>query len=95
LVAAAPVNTLVAASAAPRKPIKMHIMKAHDLLGHGDQEKTKATAIALGWTICRGGWCHCAHCAKAKAKRKHIPKNAEHEKAAKPGGRIFTDITEE
>jgi hypothetical protein len=34
LVAAAPVNTLVAASAAPRKPIKMPIMKAHDLLGN-------------------------------------------------------------
>jgi hypothetical protein len=93
LVAAAPVKALVAASAAPRKPIKMPIMKAHNLLGHGDQEQTKATAIALGWTICRGGWCRCVHCAKAKAKRKNIPKNTEHEKAAKPGGRIFTDIT--
>jgi hypothetical protein len=93
LVAAAPVNALVAASAAPRKPITMPIMKAHDLLGHGDQEQTKATSIALGWTICRGGWCRCVHCGKAKAKRKNIPKNTEHEKAAKPGGRIFTDIT--
>jgi hypothetical protein len=93
LVAAAPVKALVAAPAAPRKPIKMPIMKAHDLLGHGDQEKTKATAIALGWTICRGGWCCCVHCAKAKAKRKNIPKDTEHEKAVKPGGRIFTDIT--
>jgi hypothetical protein len=91
LIAAAPVNALVAASEAPSKPIKMPIMKAHDLLGHGDQEKTKATAIVLGWTICRGGWCRCVHCAKAKAKRKNIPKNAEQEKAAKPGGRIFTD----
>jgi hypothetical protein len=68
-------------------------MKEHDLLGHGDQEKTKATAIALGRTIFRGGWCRCAHCAKAKAKRKNIPKNAEHKKAAKPGGCIFTVIT--
>jgi hypothetical protein len=84
---------LVAASAAPMKPIKMPIMKAHDLLGHGDQEKTKAMAIALGWTICRGGWYRCVHCAKAKAKRKNIPKNTEHEKAAKPGGHIFTEIT--
>jgi hypothetical protein len=71
----------------------MPIMKAHALLRHGDQDKTKAAAIALGWTIYRGGWCRCVHFAKAKAKRKHIPKNAEHEKAAKPGGRIFTDIT--
>jgi hypothetical protein len=68
-------------------------MKAHDLLGHGDQEKTKAVVIAIGWTICRGGWCRCVHCAKAKVKRKKIPKNTEHEKAVKPGGRIFTDIT--
>jgi hypothetical protein len=73
--------------------IKMHIMKAHDLLGHRDQEKMKATAVALGWTICRGGWCRCVHCAKAKAKRKNIPKDTDHEKAEKPGGRIFTDIT--
>jgi hypothetical protein len=92
LVAAAPVNALVAAPAAPSKPIKMPIMKVHDLLGHGDQEKTKATTIAFGWTICRDK-CRCVHCAKAKAKRKNIPKNAEHEKAATPGGRIFTDIT--
>jgi hypothetical protein len=48
LVATAPVKALIAASAAPRKPIMMPIMKAHDLLGHGDQEKTKATVIALG-----------------------------------------------
>jgi hypothetical protein len=48
LVAAAPLKALAAAPAAPSKPIKMHIMKAHDLLGHGDQEKMKATAIALG-----------------------------------------------
>jgi hypothetical protein len=93
LVAMAPVKALVAASAAPRKPIKMPIMTAHNLLGHGDQEKTKATAIALDWTICRDGWCRCVHCAKAKAKRRNIPKNTEHNKVVKPGGRIFTDIT--
>jgi hypothetical protein len=92
LVVAAPVKALASAAAAV-KPITMPIMKARDLLGHGDQEKTKATAIALGWTICRGGWCRCVHCAKAKAKHKNIPKNTDHDKAAKPGGRIFTDIT--
>jgi hypothetical protein len=74
LVAAAPVNALVAASAAPRKPIKMPIMKAHDLLGHGDQDKMKATAIALGWTICRGGWCRCVHCAKTKRSARIFPR---------------------
>jgi hypothetical protein len=86
LVAAAPLKALVAAPAAPSKPIKMPIMKAHNLLGHGDQEKTEATAIALGWTIYRGGWCRCVHCAKAKAKRKNIPKNTKQKKAVKPGG---------
>ena len=55
----------VEATAIKEKPVKLPIMKAHDLLGHGDQAKTKATAIALGWTICRGGWCRCEHCAKA------------------------------
>jgi hypothetical protein len=33
------------------------------------------------------------HCAKAKAKRKNIPKDIDHDKAEKPGGCIFTDIT--
>jgi hypothetical protein len=37
LVAAAPLKALVAAPVAPSKPIKMPIMKEHDLLGHGDQ----------------------------------------------------------
>jgi hypothetical protein len=92
LVAAVPVKAIAPAAPAA-KLIKMPIMKAHDLLGHGDQEKMKATAVALGWTICRGGWCRCVHCAKAKAKRKNIPKDTDHEKAEKPGGRIFTDIT--
>jgi hypothetical protein len=92
LVAAAPVKAIAPAAPAA-KLIKMPIMKAHDLLGHGDQEKTKATAVALGWTICRGGWCRCVHCAKAKAKRRNIPKDTDHEKAEKPGGCIFTDIT--
>jgi hypothetical protein len=90
--AAAPVKTIAPAAPAA-KLIKMPIMKAHDLLRHGDQEKMKATAVALGWTICRGRWCRCVHCAKAKAKRKNIPNDTDHEKAEKPGGRIFTDIT--
>jgi hypothetical protein len=90
--AAAPAKAIAPAAPAA-KLIKMPIMKAHDLLGHGDQEKTKATAVALGWTICRGGWCRCVHCAKAKAKHKNIPKDTDHDKAQKPGGRIFTDIT--
>jgi hypothetical protein len=61
LVAAAPVKALAPAAPAA-KLINMPIMKAHDLLGHVDQEKTKAAAVALGWTICRGGWCRCSLC---------------------------------
>ena len=93
LMAAAPQPLIAQAAPAKSKAIKMSIMKAHEVLGHGDQEKTKATAVALGWTIHRGGWCRCEHCAKAKAKRKNIPKNVPHDGAKKPGGRIFTDIT--
>jgi hypothetical protein len=89
LVTAAPVNALVAASAAPRKPIKIPIMKAHDLLGHGDQEKTKATAITLGWTICRGGWCHCVHCARQKLSARIFPRILSTRRLQ---SRIFTDI---
>jgi hypothetical protein len=90
--AAAPVKAIAPAAPAA-KLIKMPIIKANDLLGHGDQEKMKATAVALGLTICRGGWCRCVHCAKAKTKRKNILKDTDHGKAQKPDGRIFTDFT--
>ena len=79
-------------TAALQKSIKMPMMKAHDLLGHDNQQKTKATVITLRWTICRGGQFHCVHCAKAKAKRKNIPKNAGHEKATKSGRRMFKAV---
>ena len=30
---------------------KMNIQKAHELLGHGDEESTRKTALELGWIL--------------------------------------------
>eukprot|EP00536_Pseudo-nitzschia_multiseries_P015354 jgi/Psemu1/42207/gm1.42207_g len=52
--------------------IEMSIDKAHRLLGHMNEPKTRQTAEALGWTITWGAMTPCEDCAKAKAKRKVI-----------------------
>eukprot|EP00536_Pseudo-nitzschia_multiseries_P007996 jgi/Psemu1/19269/gm1.19269_g len=74
---------------------QMNINKAHQLLGHMDETKTRRTAAALSWTITRGAMQPCEDCAKAKAKakRKVIPTESEHQAATKPGERLFLDMS--
>ena len=52
----------------------MNILKAHELLGHGDEKSTHQMASELGWIITRGGLKPFMHCAKAKAKQKNVSK---------------------
>ena len=55
------------------KPTKtVSIVKAHDKLGHMDEEATRKTAKQLGWTITRGTLPKCESCAKGKAKQKKV-----------------------
>lgn len=76
------------------KGVKMDINKAHALLGHGDLESTRESAKALGWTISRGAFKPCVHCAKSKAKQKNVVKESiSEDKAEKPGDRVFLDLT--
>ncbi len=48
---------------------KMNIQKAHDLLGHGDEESTRKTAQELGWILTQGTLTPCLHCTRAEAKQ--------------------------
>jgi len=74
-------------------PARMSIQKAHDLLGHTNEDMTRATAKALGWEITRGSLGTCESCAAGKAKQKNVPKASEHAQATMAGERIFLDIS--
>jgi hypothetical protein len=71
---------------------KMLIMKAHDLLGHCDEDTTCKAAREYGWLL-TGSWKPCEACAAAgKAKQKNVPKESEHKPADKDASQIFLDI---
>ena len=82
----------------------MIIMKAHALLGHPDETRTRAAAKARGWEITRDSFRKCEACAVAKAKRKNIPRNTETashvrnngnriRQATRPGERLYLDLS--
>ena len=62
---------------------KMGIEKAHDLLGHCNEDATRATAKHLGWELSRGAK-PCQSCAEAQAKQKIVPKKTKGKKASRP-----------
>ena len=70
----------------------MTIQKAHERLGHTNEELTRKTAKLLGWTISKGVLGNCEYCAIGKAKQKNIIQKSKHIKAKIPGYRIFLDI---
>jgi hypothetical protein len=70
---------------------KMNITKAHELLGHCNEEMTREAAKNMGW-ILTGPWKEYASCAAGKAKQKNVPKESEHAPASKGENRIFLDI---
>ena len=81
-------------AACTEKGLRVNINKAHELLGHGDEESTRASARVLGWTITRGTLKPCAHCAKAKARHKDTKKKSDSaNKATEPGERMFLDLS--
>ena len=53
---------------------KISIQQAHDMLGHPNEDTTRKTAKALGWTLMQGSLKRCIACSAAKAKRKALPK---------------------
>jgi hypothetical protein len=70
---------------------KMNVMKVHGLLGHCNEDMTRATAKSMGWVL-TGTWSQCEACAAGKAKQKNLPK-CDHTPAAKGANRIFLDLS--
>jgi hypothetical protein len=63
-------TTSVVGIAVSSKPMRMTIRKAHDLLGHMNEETTQKAAVGLGWAITKGALGVCKACAVAKSKKK-------------------------
>ncbi len=55
-----------------------NIKKAHELLGHNNENDTRQMASHLGWTITRGPLGVCESCANTKARQKNVPKISRH-----------------
>ena len=77
---------------AGKKPVKMTVQKAHQMLGHSNEAATGKTAKMLGWLLSRGELKICESCAKGKGKQKNASKSSEAKKATKPFQRVFLDI---
>ena len=84
-------DTEIAGAATESKKL-VSMKQAHDMLGHGNKEKTRKTAKAIGIEIKPGDMDPCDACAAGKAKQKNVPKQSEHKPATKGEGRIYTDI---
>ena len=76
----------------PNPAIKMSIDRAHAILGHSSEAKTRETAAALGILITRGALKTCESCAISKAKQKNVNEESTGEKASKYNGRVYHDI---
>ena len=59
---------------ATSKAPNYNIKKAHELLGHNNENDTRQMASHLGWTITRVPLGVCESCANAKARQKNVPK---------------------
>lgn len=71
------------------------ITKAHRLLGHVHEERTRQIAKHLGWRLTRGTLKNkpCEPCALAKAKQKAVCKSSEAPKQKKPGELVYLDLS--
>jgi hypothetical protein len=68
-----------------------NIKKAHELLGHNNENDSRQMASHLGWTITRGPLGMCESCANAKARQKNVPKIPTGEKVTVINGWWFHD----
>ncbi len=76
---------------ATSKAPNYNIKKAHELLGHNNENDTRQMASCLGWTITRGPLGVCESCANAKARQKNVPKISTGEKETVINGQWFHD----
>ncbi len=72
--------------------IKTSIDRAHAILGHLSEAKTRETAAALGILITRGALKTCESCAISKVRQKNVNEESAGEKSVKYNGRVYHDI---
>jgi len=72
--------------------ITMSIDRAHAILGHSSEAKTRETAAALGILITKGALKTCKSCAVSKARQKKVNEESAREKAGKYNGRVYHGI---
>jgi hypothetical protein len=80
----------VVGGATSKAPI-YSIKKAHELLGHINENDNRQMDSHLGWTITRRPLGACESCANAKARQKNMPKISTGENATVINGRCFHD----
>ncbi len=68
-----------------------NIKKAHELLGHNNENDTRQMASHLGWTITREPLEVCESSVNAKAGQNNLPKISTGDKASVINGRWFHD----
>ena len=68
--------------------LKMHIGRAHAILGHANKDATRKMAAALNMQIMQGGLKTCEPCAIAKAKQMNVVSESE----GWMNGQVFHDI---
>jgi hypothetical protein len=89
-------NQPVAMSIESKKELKptlrMHIGRAHAILGHANKDATRKMAAVLNMLITHGGLKTCESCAIAKAKQMNVNNKREGKKAQVLDGRMFHDI---
>jgi len=72
--------------------IKMSIDRAHAILGHSREGKTRETAAALGILITRDALKTCESCEISKARQKNVNEESAGVKTVKYNGRLYHDI---
>jgi hypothetical protein len=72
--------------------IKMSIDRAHAILRHSSEGKTRETATALGILITRGALKTFKSCAISKARQKNVNEESMRVKAVKYNERVYHDI---
>ena len=83
----------VAGAAIQKVKSGISINMAHDILGHADERRTRATAQHLGWKLSDEDMKTCGGCTAAKAKQKNVPKESTHIPASQNGERVFLDLS--
>jgi len=71
--------------------VKISVDKAHEILGHPDESRTRKVAKVLGWELNKGSLKPCRGCTIAKAKQKNVIKESEHIPTKESHGRIYLD----